>query len=139
MSEPLRHPAQLAATDDSAPPPVVGAEPSTTRGEAPFVTTLRARPDTLRIGDGVEPPITVRVQMPEVWDTVRLELPASEPVLSLKVRALEALFPEGDFHEDFVLKLNGFEVLDENAPVRDVGAVDGSIFLLTHRRRRPVR
>lgn len=138
LRQPLRQRAQLPATDDSAPR-VAGAGAAPVRDDAPFVTTLRARPGTLRIGDGAQPPITVRVQMPEVWDTVRVELPASEPVLSLKVRALEALFPEGDFHEDFVLKLQGFEVLDENAPVSDVGAVDGSIFLLTHRRRRPVR
>ena len=105
----------------------------------PFTANLRSRPGVLRIGDPAVPTITLRVQMPEVWDTVRLEVPPDEPVLSLKVRALEALYPDGDFHEDFVLKLRGFEVLDENASVGDVGAVDGSIFLLTHRRRRPVR
>ena len=105
----------------------------------PFVATVRSRPGVIRIGDAATPTITVRVQMPEVWDTVRCEVPASEPTLSLKVRALEALYPDGDFHEDFVLKLRGFEVLDENASLAAVGAVDGSILLLTHRRRRPVR
>jgi hypothetical protein len=79
------------------------------------------------------------VQVPEVWDVVRIETPPSEPVLSLKVRALEALYPAAEFHEDFVVKLNGFEVLDENASVAEAGAVDGSIFLVTHRRRRAVR
>jgi hypothetical protein len=77
--------------------------------------------------------------MPEVWDTVRIDAPASEPVLSVKVAALRALFPDGEFHEDFVLKRNGFEVLDETASLRETGAVDGTIFLVTHRRRRPVR
>jgi len=105
----------------------------------PFVATLRTRPDVLRVGAAGEPTITVRVQMPEVWDTIRVETPPSEPVLAVKVRALEALYPEADFHDEFVMKLNGFEVLDENASVADSGAVDGSIYLVTHRRRRPVR
>jgi hypothetical protein len=41
--------------------------------------------------------------------------------------------------EDYVLKLNGWEVLDESASLAATGAVDGSIFLVTGRRRRPVR
>lgn len=105
----------------------------------PFVTGLRSRPGTIRLAPDGQGALTVRVQMPEVWDTVRLEASASEPVVSVKVAALSALEPEADFHEDYILKLNGFEVLDENASLADAGALDGSIFLLTHRRRRPVR
>ncbi len=106
----------------------------------PFTAGLRSRPGTIvRLGDAGAPVITLRVQIPEVWDAVRVETPAAEPVLSVKVRALDALFPNAEFHEDFVMKLNGFEVLDENASVAEAGAVDGSIFLLTHRRRRAVR
>jgi hypothetical protein len=41
--------------------------------------------------------------------------------------------------EEFVMKLRGWEVLDESASLTDAGAIDGSIFLLTYRRRRPVR
>jgi hypothetical protein len=41
--------------------------------------------------------------------------------------------------DDFVLKLNGWEVLDETASLAATGAVDGSIFLVTNRKRRPVR
>ena len=77
--------------------------------------------------------------MPEVWDTVRLEAPAGEPVLALKVAALNALQPQGDPPDMFVMKLNGFEVLDEGESLSDVGAKNGSTFLLTYRRRRPVR
>lgn len=106
---------------------------------APFVAQLRSRPGILRLGDDGERRITVRVEMPEVWDTVRVETPPSEPVAVLKARALEALYPQTDPPHDFVLKLNGFEVLDENASIADAGARDGSIFLLTYRRRRPVR
>ncbi len=61
---------------------------------APFVTGLRSRSATIRLApDGVEA-ITIRVEMPEVWDVVRIAVSANEPVLAVKVRALEALFPE---------------------------------------------
>ena len=105
----------------------------------PFVAQLRSRPEILRLGARGEPTITVRVQMAAVWDVVRIEAPATEPVLSVKVAALQALYPEADFHDDFVTKLRGWEVLDENASLADAGASDGSIFLVEHRRRRPVR
>ena len=106
----------------------------------PFTASLRSRPGAvIRLGEPGERVVAIRVQIPELWDVVRVETPLAEPVLSVKVRALDALFPNAEFHEDFVVKLNGFEVLDENASVGDAGAVDGSIFLLTHRRRRAVR
>ena len=38
----------------------------------PFVAQLRSRPGVLRVGAAGEPTITVRVQMPEVWDVVRV-------------------------------------------------------------------
>jgi hypothetical protein len=106
----------------------------------PFTSQLRAHGEPIRVGaaDAAER-WTLRVQMPEVWDAVRFSTPPSEPALSLKVLALEALFPDAAFHDDFVLKLHGFEVLDENASLAEIGAADGSILLLTHRRRRPVR
>ena len=107
--------------------------------DAPFVTSLRVRPGTIRVGAADGAAITLRVQMPEVWDVVRIEVAPTEPVLAVKERALVALDPEAESHTDFVLKLGGFEVLDENASVADTGAVDGSTYLLTHRRRRPVK
>lgn len=126
MSEPVETPTSAAAGSprDAAPP---------------FVTTLRARPSTIHLGTAGGETIALRVQMPEVWDTVRVEVAPREPVLTVKLAALRVLFPEADLHEDFVLKLNGFEVLDETSAVHETGASDGSIFLLTHRRRRPVR
>ena len=111
-----------------------------TGSDTPFTANIRSRPGVaLRLGNPGDPVITVRVQVPEVWDVIRVETPPSEPVLSLKVRALEALYPAAEFHENFVVKLNGFEVLDENASIADTGATDGSIFLVTHRRKRAVR
>jgi hypothetical protein len=106
---------------------------------APFVTGLRSRSATIRLSpDGVEV-VTIRVEMPEVWDVVRIAVAPGEPVLAVKVRALAALFPEAQMHEDFVLKLSGWEILDEAASLADAGVIDGSILLLTHRRRRAVR
>lgn len=106
---------------------------------ADFVTQLRARKQTIELAPAGPDAISIRVEMPEVWDTVRIVTRADEPVLVIKQRALEALFPEAEFHEDFVLKLRGWEIIDEAAPLGAVGVVDGSILLLTHRRRRPVR
>jgi hypothetical protein len=106
---------------------------------APFVTTLRSRREVLQLAPAGAAAITVRVEMPEVWDTIAAVVSPDEPVISLKLRALDALFPDGELQEDFVLKLRGWEVLDEHASIAAVGALNGSIFLLTHRRRRPVR
>ena len=106
---------------------------------APFVSQLRARPGAVRLGADGERRITLRVQMPEVWDAVRIETPPGESVAAVKAGALAALYPEGEPAHAFVVKLNGYEVLDEAVSVTDAGAKDGSTFLLTYRRRRPVR
>ncbi|MFL5607592.1 MAG: hypothetical protein ACJ8AD_14175 [Gemmatimonadaceae bacterium] len=106
---------------------------------APFVSQIRARRDVLQLTPAGAPAITVRVEMPEVWDTVRASVSPSTPVSVLKQAALDALDPQGDPPDAFVMKLRGFEVLDESESLTNAGAVDGSIFLLTYRRRRPVR
>jgi hypothetical protein len=105
---------------------------------APFVTQLRARPGVIRIGTNSGPRMTIRVQLAEAWDMVRVETPATEPVAVVKASALAALSPDAPV-DAFVVKLNGFEVLDENVPVGESGATNGSTFLLSYRRRRPVR
>ena len=105
---------------------------------APFVSQLRTRGDVLQLAPAGSPAITVRVEMPEVWDTVRASVSPTTALAVLKRAALDALFPGGTA-DAFVMKLRGFEVLDENESLTTVGAVDGSIFLLTNRRRRPVR
>ena len=105
----------------------------------PFVAQLRARPSTIRLVPQSATGITIRVEMPEVWDAVRLLVSPKESVLMVKVRSLEALFPEAELHGDFVLKFRGWEILDEAAPLADVGIGEGAILLLTHRRRRAVR
>jgi hypothetical protein len=106
---------------------------------APFTAQLRSRPGVLRLGTENEPVITVRVQVLEVWDTLRVDAPADTPVVVLKSRALEVLMPDAAHHDEFVTKLGGWEVLDERISLRDAGATNGSIFLITSRRRHPVR
>ena len=106
---------------------------------APFVTTLRARKRTLRLVPEGQQGITVRVEMPDVWDVVRIEVLPTDQVLEVKKHALEALYPEYNVLDDFIVKLHGWEILDETQSLAGAGAVDGSIFLVTFRRRRPVR
>jgi len=104
----------------------------------PFVAQLRARPEVIRLGTADAPVITVRVQVPEVWDTVRIDAPPDTPVLLLKESALEVLMP-GANQAEWITKLRGFEVLDETASLTAAGVLNGSTLLVTSRRRRPVR
>jgi hypothetical protein len=106
--------------------------------KAPFVAQLRSRPGAVRLGGPDEPVLYVRVTAPEQWETLLFEVAPSVTVLDVKRAALAALLAEGTA-DDFVCKLNGFEMLDETLPVAEAGVRDGSTILLTYRRRRPVR
>jgi len=108
--------------------------------KVPFVTSLRARPGVITVGNAsAHDLLHLRVELPEVWDTVRIDIPASEPVLALKVHALQALAPAADRHDDYVVKLRGVEVTDETASLREAGTQNGSIFIVTRRYRRAIR
>ena len=104
----------------------------------PFVAQLRARPEVIRLGTAGDPVITVRVQVPEVWDTVRIDAPPDTPVLALKEAALQTMVTTAEPAE-WITKLRGFEVLDETASLTAAGVENGSTLLVTSRRRRPVR
>jgi hypothetical protein len=104
----------------------------------PFVSTLRARRESVLLGPQDGETIRIRVESPEIWDVVRIVASPSETVLAAKVAALAALDPRGD-QRDYVMKLRGFEMLDEQQTLAEAGAKENSTFLLTHRRRRPVR
>lgn len=106
---------------------------------APFVAQLRSRPGIIRLAGPDDVAISIRVQGAEAWDTLRFEMAPDQPVLAVKQEALRVLQPDAVHHEDYVIKLNGFEVLDEEVPVVETGARNGSTFLLAHRRRQPVR
>lgn len=105
----------------------------------PFVASLRTSQHT-PIAVGVQGPdaLSIRVEVPERWDVALLSAAPASSVADVKLAALRAVSPDDDASE-YVIKLRGFEVLDENVSIADAGARDGSIFLLTHRRRRPVR
>jgi hypothetical protein len=105
----------------------------------PFVAGLRTPPRVLDLSRQGEQAITVRVELAEVWDAVRIAVSPNEPVVTIKRAALEKLGAVDDASEEFVMKLRGWEVLDEGESLTDAGAINGSIFLLAHRRRRPVR
>ena len=105
---------------------------------APFASQMRTR-ETIRLAGDGQGAITVRVPMPESWDALRFDVSPTDDVRSLKMATLERLAPDAQFPESYVMKLRGWEILDERATLTDVGAVSGSTFLLTSRRRRPVR
>lgn len=107
---------------------------------APFVTNLRSGSDeALRIGNAPGDVLHLRVQMASMWDAVRVDAAPDATVRDLKTAALAHLVPDSFPADQYVVKLRGFEVLDENATVTDAGAKNGSIFLILDRRRRPIR
>ena len=106
---------------------------------APFVTQLRSGPRAIVVGASGATPITIRVEIPEIWDTVAVKTSGEESVVDVKRAALAALMPEVEDHREFMFKLKGWEILDERASLASAGVVDGSILLLTYRRRRAVR
>jgi hypothetical protein len=106
---------------------------------APFVSELRTSAAVIVLGEGAAGTLHLRVQAAELWDTIRVDAPASESILAVKTAALASFYPDGADPDDFVTKLHGFEVLQEDESLQAVGVREGSTLLLTSRRRRPVR
>jgi hypothetical protein len=102
-----------------------------------FVNNLRNQGPPLRLGAGKGPLVELRAQVLEAWDAIRIDADPSATVRSLKHLALQTLYPNVN-ENDYVVKLHGWEVLDEDAPISSTGARNGSIFLISDRRRRPV-
>jgi len=84
------------------------------------------------------PLVSVRVMVPDVWDEVALEVPASTAIATLKSAALTRS-GAGGLPDDFEAKFRGALLTDENRSLRDVGMVAGSSIILVRRHRRPVR
>jgi hypothetical protein len=105
----------------------------------PFVASIRSRPEVVRLGTHDAPVITVRVHMPEVWDTLRIDAPPGTPVADIKSAALEQFTTGAANQSAYVVKLRGIEVLNESLSISAAGARNGSTFLITNRHRRPVR
>lgn len=106
---------------------------------APFVTQLRTRRAPVALAQPGPGSITFRVEAVELWDTVRVVAHPDTSVTDVKQRVVAEFFPGHEYVEDFVLKLRGWEMLDERSPLAQAGVVNGSILLLAYRRRRPVR
>ncbi len=103
----------------------------------PFVNNLRTQGPPLKLGSGSGAALHLRAQVLEAWDAVRIDADPSASVKSLKSLALQTLYPQMN-EDDYVVKLHGWEILDEDAPISSTGARNGSIFLIADRRRRPV-
>lgn len=104
----------------------------------PFVSGLRVQGGPLKLGSGSGPVLHLRAQVLEAWDAVRIDADPTASVKSLKQLALKELYPDVRHDDEFMVKLHGWEILDENAPISSTAARNGSIFLITDRRRRPV-
>jgi hypothetical protein len=104
----------------------------------PFVSGLRTQGAAFRLGSGSGPLLQLRAQVLEAWDAIRIDADPSASVKSLKDLALKELYPDVQKNDQYMVKLHGWEILDENAPISSTAAKNGSIFLITDRRRRPV-
>ncbi|OLE30071.1 MAG: hypothetical protein AUG44_02165 [Actinobacteria bacterium 13_1_20CM_3_71_11] len=103
-----------------------------------FVNGLRTQGQPFKLGSPSGPPLQLRAQVLEAWDAIRIDADPLASVRSLKQLALRELYPDTRHESEYVVKLHGFEVLDEDAPISSTAAKNGSTFLITDRRRRPV-
>ena len=106
---------------------------------APFVTELRTSDEVVKVGGTDGDTLHLRVQAAELWDALRVDASPTTTVETVKKAALGRFFPGGEPVNDFVVKLRGYEILDESATLAAAGAKDGSTLLLLRRRRRPVK
>ena len=83
--------------------------------------------------------ITIRVQLLEAWDAVKVIADPSTSIATVKARALSVLAPDVPLPGDVVTKLGGFEIRDEAKSLHDAGVLDGSTLLLHFRRRQPIK
>ena len=104
-----------------------------------FVGQLRSHRAPLLLAPPGPNTISFRVQVAEQWDAVRIIATPETTVGEVKERVFAAFYPEYEYSDEFVLKLSGWEMLDETAPIAQSGIVNGSVILLGDRRRRPVR
>lgn len=107
---------------------------------APFVTTLRTpRGVVKQLGAAGGERVTVRVQFEALWDAMAVSVRTDEPVLTLVDALLSEMGLAHASQADFIVKLRGWEVKSTEVSVAEVGARDGSTFLVAYRYRRPIR
>jgi hypothetical protein len=105
---------------------------------ASFATQLRASNTPIQIAEAGDGAITFRVQAADIWEVVRVVARPETPLAEVKQRVIDRIFPD-QAPGDFVLKLHGWEMLDEREALSAAGVVNGATLLLALRRRRPVR
>jgi hypothetical protein len=105
---------------------------------AAFTTRLRVARE-VRLAPADAEVLSFRVQASDIWETVRVVASPAAKLSEVKDRLVAEIFPDADLTDDFVLKLHGWEMLDLHSSIADAGVKNGSIILLAHRRRRPVR
>jgi hypothetical protein len=104
-----------------------------------FVRQLRTQRPPLELSSPGPGSLSFRVQFAEQWDAVRVVASPQTSLSEVKQRVLAEFDPDHPYPDELVLKLSGWEMLDESAPIGQSGIVNGSIILLGDRRRRPVR
>jgi hypothetical protein len=105
----------------------------------PFVSELRTTDDIIKVGNAEGDILHLRAQVAELWTALRIDASESTPVDAVKRAAISQFFPDGESSDDFVVKLRGFEILDEGVTLAASGVRDGSTLLISRRRRRPVK
>jgi len=105
----------------------------------PFVSELRTSDEVVKVGAADGDALHLRAQVAELWDALRVDASPMSSVEDVKNAALARFFPDGEPASEFVVKLRGFEILDERATLGAAGVRDGSTLLLSRRRRRPVK
>ena len=105
----------------------------------PFVTQLRTPAEAITVAPVGADALTIRVQLLEAWDAVKVVAAPDTPVATVKARALAVLAPDVPLPGDVVTKLGGFEIRDEAMTLAAAGVKDGSTLLLHFRRRQPIK
>ncbi len=105
----------------------------------PFVTQLRTPAEAITVAPVGADALTIRVQLLEAWDAVKVVAAPGTSVATVKARALAVLAPDVPLPGDVVTKLGGFEIRDEAKSLAAAGVTDGSTLLLHFRRRLPIR
>ena len=104
-----------------------------------LVRQLRSNRAPLELAAPGPNTISFRVQVLEQWDAIRVTASPETTVGEVKEKVHRIFNPDYPYSDEFVLKLHGWEMLDEGTPIGQSGIVNGSIILLGDRRRRPVR
>ncbi|MBI4419570.1 MAG: hypothetical protein HY560_01990 [Gemmatimonadetes bacterium] len=83
--------------------------------------------------------MTIRVSVPDVWDTIELSVNPEQTVAQVKHEALRRAVGERVDPGQFVVKYRGGQVLDETQTLASLGVRDRAPLIVLPARRRPVR